>query len=130
MRCCFYINLIVGDININILLKANNDVNSYLIVLTTHGCSPMYQETTRPDSGSWIDHVFLRKRTKTCRICINPVIINYDLMNYLPILKNMHYKNLFDGDSNNLHTIPDCRKTFKLDYSLAKKLASKVNLYH
>ena len=109
------INLIVEDININILLKRNSYVNSYLSLLATHGFSPMYQETTRrPGSGSCIDHVFLRKKTKT---------------DHLPILINMHYKNIFDIllSSNNyfLHLLISKIKKIRRPFGIGKQSAER-----
>lgn len=58
------VNILLGDLNLNILNNNDNMVNQYTSLLNTHGFFSLYEDVTRPDSQTCIDHVFLKTKVK------------------------------------------------------------------
>ena len=94
------IELIVGDMNINILNSDDISVNKYLSMLAAHGFLPMFKEVTRTDSGTCLDHIFLRKKAKIIPFVFTSFVINFDLTDHFPVMFNAERKNQIINHQN------------------------------
>lgn len=141
------LTLFMGDINLNILNTNDNLVNEYISVMNTHGFFSLYEDVTRPESQTCLDHVFLKTNLKESSIKLRPYIVDYDITDHLPVLvefslnnencdnenqkqftvKNINYKKLTDlAQSKNWEeTLTYTDSEMALDY-LIKNIADIV----
>ena len=58
------VDILVGDININILKGEDYNVNKYLALMSSKGFVALCREVTREASFSSLDHIFLKEKHK------------------------------------------------------------------
>lgn len=83
------IEILIGDINIDLLDVDNCVTNDYLATLHSHGFMSYINTITRPQSRSCLDHIFMRNNMKTSEILANSYVINYEITDHDPIMLNI-----------------------------------------
>lgn len=101
------VEVLVGDINIDLKSIEDNNVNTYQFILNSYGFVSTINGPTRVTSsgGSHIDHIFLRKNMIDS-LGYSTYIINSDLTDHFPIMLNFFGKmeNNSVGNSSNVST--------------------------
>lgn len=99
------INIMIGDINLNILNKISTNVNDYLNVLEGKGYEPYINKPTRVTrtSKTCIDHIFVKTKPKHKRN-IKSYIIQTDITDHYCVLLNIRTSKL-QKIANNKHTL-------------------------
>lgn len=102
------VQIIVGDININILNKNDNIVNEYLSTLAKHGFKAYIQSPTRVtnESSSCLDHMFVKIKHNIKNIKCLSYILNCNITDHYPVAINLTFDNKrVDEKSNDLQVI-------------------------
>lgn len=91
------IEILVGDMNINLLDSLDQHVINYYSMLGMYGFKPYIDCITRELSGTCLDHIFIRNNLRLNNFKINTYVINYDITDHYPIMLNIsqdhHNKN-------------------------------------
>lgn len=115
------VEIFMGDINLNILNNSEHLINEYLSVMATHGYVSLYQDVTRPESKSCLDHVFLNKKIND-HLDVRPAIVNYDITDHLPILINF-----FSNDKKTTTSIKKSSTYTKINFEKLNNQAREKN---
>lgn len=85
------IQVIVGDVNIDILNKNVFVVNEYLSTLARHGFEPYIQIPTRvtKDGATCLDHIFVKKKQNMENFQITSYVLNYNITDHFPVALNL-----------------------------------------
>lgn len=96
------INLIVGDINLD-LLSPNNFVQIYTNIMHSHGYISLITVPTRicQTTKTCIDHIFLKSK-KTTNISVTPVVLESCITDHYSTL--LHIEFAEDSNSNKTNT--------------------------
>ena len=88
------LDILLGDININILEKNDNTVNSYLSMLNYSGFLSCINSPTRvtPEVSSCLDHIFVRNKSNIDLYKFDPYVLHADITDHYPIMLNISMK--------------------------------------
>lgn len=78
-------HIITGDININIL-ASDNDVDEYSNILCTFGFQSLINCSTRPSSGSCIDHFFIKTMRSLDETKVEGFVLQSLITDHYPII--------------------------------------------
>lgn len=117
------IDLIIGDINLNILDENHPEINLYQSLLLSHGFIGLIKEVTRPKSNTCLDHLFLKKNISNNQLDFNTFLIDHDLTDHLPILLNITFTN--NKIQNNVK--PSFIDYERIDFEKLDEYAKKIN---
>lgn len=106
------IDIFLGDININLLNKNSGYAGRYLAQMNSHGFIALCRGVTRSESGSCLDHLFVRNKNKSLLNNLKTFIIEHDISDHYPVMLNI---------SNNL------RNKTKTMSSAQKELLKKID---
>lgn len=87
------IEIFIGDININILDKLDNNVNNYLNILSNKGFFSYINKPTRQteNSATTIDHIFVKSDTFKNRVTeMNSAILQTSLTDHYTIILSIN----------------------------------------
>ncbi|KAL3273735.1 hypothetical protein HHI36_015164 [Cryptolaemus montrouzieri] len=92
----------MGDINIDILDNANNDVNDYLSTLVYFGFLPYIKRPTMFDSGTYLDHIFVKQKLRAMKMKLKSYVLDTHLTDYAPVLLNINSEDFLNtsGDGS------------------------------
>ena len=111
------IEIIIGDININILDKQNNITQSYLNILSTHGYISCINKPTRTENNSntIIDHIFIKYNNYSVDK-IKSIIYETTITDHYTIILNLNLdsKIKIENKSKNTYYIIDYKKLQEL----------------
>lgn len=119
-----HIQIIVGDINIDILDKSAYVVNKYLSILGKHGFQPYIQIPTRvnKESSSCLDHIFVRKKQSIKNNKFSSYVLNCNITDHYPVTLN-----LIDTINGEADVTNNSLEITKIDLNKLKKLAENQN---
>ena len=86
------IDILVGDVNINLCDQNDVTVGSYVSLLHHFGFLSAVNNPTRVynNTGSCLDHIFIRKKLKTGSLKYSTFILNTDITDHFPIMLNIN----------------------------------------
>lgn len=84
------IEILTGDINIDITDRNNNDATEYLAMMANKGFVPYINRPTRSESGTCLDHMFVKQNIN----CYNfsSFILDTHVTDHYPIMLHINYK--------------------------------------
>lgn len=88
------IEILVGDINLNILQKNDAVINDYLNLLGGMGFTSYINKPTRvtEQTSTCIDHIFVKKQNNSKLFC-KSMILEYNITDHFPTLLNIYAEN-------------------------------------
>lgn len=87
------LEIIIGDINIDLLDVESHTMNDYQATLHSYGFLSYINTITRPQSKTCLDHIFVKNNLKTENIKINSYVISYDMTDHDPVMLNISLPN-------------------------------------
>lgn len=115
------VNIVIGDLNLNIRNNNDHNINKYLSIMNSKGFLPMYKNITRPDSGSCLDHIFLKEKSKTHLCNFSGFVIDFDITDHYACMLNV-------SNSNERNITQNTQNFIKiLDYDRLVTLAHEVD---
>lgn len=94
------IEILIGDINIDILDRKDNNANDYLALMNSLGFQSYINSVTRELSGSCLDHVFVKQKLKSNNIKLNSYIFNEDITDHSPVMLLVRQKKIVQENCN------------------------------
>lgn len=87
------VDIIIGDINIDILKESDAEVQDYLNIMYTNGFKSLVNKPTRveKDTNSCIDHIFLRSQCLRVESPL-PVILHSKITDHFPTILGLPFK--------------------------------------
>lgn len=118
------IDILLGDINLNLLDESNNEVITYQTILNHFGFSSTINTATRVTAGSSssLDHIFLRKNLGVNTSCTS-YVIHSAITDHYPTMLNI---NSNDKMPNNEEEVDVYAKT-QLNFGMLKSLVENQN---
>lgn len=80
------IEILLGDININILNNNDNNVANYLSILSSLGFQYYIKSITRSLTNSCLDHIFVKQKIKSNNLFIKSCILEEDITDHSPVM--------------------------------------------
>lgn len=118
------IEVFTGDVNIDILKTADNNVCEYLFTMAQLGFVPYINSPTRFQSRSCLDHIFVLQRLHTIKFGFSSYVIDTHITDHAPVMINITSNSpLPDNFSQNSGII----KKKKLDLDKFRKLLNLEN---
>ena len=117
------IEIFTGDINIDIMNNYDNDSNNYRAMMNSIGFTSLINATTRCDSRTCIDHIFLRSTLRTNNIRLNSFILDSYMTDHFPVLLQISNKHSIQEN----HLIKTSNSFDKLCTKSFHKLIKEVN---
>lgn len=107
------IEILIGDINININNQEDPIVNLYMSTLNHCGLVPYVHSPTRVthETNSCIDHIFIKKKIKTNNLNCKSFVITSAVTDHYPVMLNVSLCNSINPKEKREH-----RKIVKTDY--------------
>ncbi|KAL3266156.1 hypothetical protein HHI36_010341 [Cryptolaemus montrouzieri] len=94
------IEVFMGDISIDILDNANNDVNDYLSALVYFGFLPYIKRLTRLDSGTCLDHIFVEQKLRAMKMKLKSYVPDTHLTDHAPVLLNINFEDFLNASGD------------------------------
>ena len=107
------IEIFIGDININILDKDENNVNSYLSMLAHHGFETYINVPTRTPSLTCLDHIFIRKKLKKINLIYKSFVLHTNITDHYPIMINIHLQDYIENKTSTYEVVKTNYKKFE-----------------
>ena len=116
------IELLVGDINIDLLKVKDNDVNQYLVVLAQQGYNSFINSVTRFDSKTCLDHIFVKHRLGVRSGCLafESFILDTYITDHAPTMLNVGF--VHDVNNNSMTSSNVKMTKSKADLAAFKRL--------
>lgn len=103
------IEVYIGDANINILDASDDDSFEYLAAMTQLGFQSYINSVTRFDTGTCLDHLFIRNKKTTKNIDFRSFVIDSHITDHTPILLNITQNTLEKNNNARITTIDKTR---------------------
>lgn len=98
------IEILLGDINMNILNNIDNSVAKYLAVMNSLGFQSYINSATRSLSNTCLDHIFVKQKFKSNNLLISSCILEEDITDHSPVILLVGQKEKTDK-INQLETV-------------------------
>jgi len=110
------IQMLLGDINLNLATSNDNDVNNYKNIMSGHGFSSLINSPTRvtSTSASCLDHIYIRMQ-KIVKTSLKPVVLETHITDHYSTLLHID----FQGTSINSNKSPKFIKT--VDFGIVEE---------
>lgn len=119
------VELLIGDININLMNENDINVGRYFSVLAKHGFVPYILNPTRitAETESCLDHIFLKRSTNGRRaLSFNSYILRCHITDHYPVLLKVGFK-----ASKNIESKVNTKIVQKIDFKKLETLLKNEN---
>lgn len=111
------VEILIGDININLLNNTDLNVVNYISTLSSYGFQSHINSITRSESGTCLDHIFVKNNNKLSNVYTKPYILNYDITDHFPIMLNFSHATNIKRTENNVRAVVKNKINYiKLNY--------------
>lgn len=94
------VEVFAGDMNIDILGPHNNDENDYLSALGGLGFVSYINSVTRFDTGTCLDHIFVREQLNPGSLDFRSFILDYHMTDHAPVMLNIGFRQVTKCNNN------------------------------